>query len=53
MDNKLFKSTEALSVQELETRQELTVAIPSSSVEVAKNNDNDTEIRRCSDNSGN
>ena len=52
MTDKLFKSNESLSVQELEARQELTVAIPSSSLDVAKNDNNDTTIRRCSDNKG-
>jgi hypothetical protein len=52
MTDKLFKSSESLSVQELEARQELTVAIPSSGAEVAKNDNNDTTIDRCSGNKG-
>jgi hypothetical protein len=51
MTDKMFKSNESLSVQELETRQELTVAVPSD-VDVSKRDNNDTTIDRCSDNKG-
>ena len=51
MTDKLFKSNESLSVQELEARQELTVAIPSD-VDASKRDDNDTKIERCNGNSG-
>lgn len=53
MTDKLFESNKALSIQELETRQELTVAVPNGGVEVAKEDNNDTKIDRCGGNSGN
>ena len=51
MTDKLFKANESLSVQELEARQELTVAIPSD-VDVSKRDNNDTTIDRCGGNKG-
>ncbi len=48
--SKLNKGFEqGLSIQELEDRHELTVAIPT---DTAKDDGNDTTIERCNDNSG-
>ena len=47
-----MKSSEfnkGLSIQELEERHELTIAV---GAEAAKDDNNDTEIGRCNDNSG-
>ena len=46
------KFEQGLSIQELEERHELTVAVPSEALEAAKDDNNDTTIERCSGNSG-
>ncbi len=45
----MSKFDKGLTIQELEDRHELTVAVPS---DTAKDDNNDTTIDRCSDNSG-
>ncbi len=47
MDNGLFNLKAGLSIQELEDRNELSVAIPGDVAETAKDDDNDTTILRC------
>ncbi len=52
MSKQSLKFEQGLSIQELEERHELTVAIPADAVETAKDDNNDTTIERCSGNSG-
>ncbi len=52
MSKQVTDFNKGLSIQELEERHELTVAIPSDVLETAKDDNNDTEVTRCNDNSG-
>ena len=53
MTKGLFNLSEGLSIQELEDRNELTLAIPGEFAETAKDDDNDTTIVRCGGNCSN
>ena len=52
MKKEVLDFKEGLSIQELEERHELTVAVSADALEAAKDDNNDTEIDRCNGNSG-